>query len=296
MPVYQTNLFPQFYLVIIYSKSNLDWPECQRVFVCCLFVWHHVSFSLIFLCLIYRFSRHSMPQASLLWCEIGYCSPCQTSLREHRWPWPCGASPASSSLLPPPSGSQLCILTVLTFLSHWCYFLVALKLTPAVNVPAARDEKQKSGTYCKECTSVEAFTGLNARRQCSCHKNLTESEGVRWVWSHVSWDKDPVSHDAGHDTWAWVQESLHCEIWHWNVKFLVLNSPVLKQAATCHQPHGFQRRRGCQPFLSSGHGFLPAPDWRGAGPQGFPISLWDCGLAGQPIFPAASLSAVDPSG
>lgn len=197
MPAYQTNPLPHFHLIIIYSKSNLDWPECKRVIICCLFVLHRVPFSLIFLGLIYRFSRHSMPQASLLWCETGYCSPCQTSLREHRWPWPCGASPASSSLLPPPSGSQLCILTNPHLLVS---LLVALKLTPAVNVPAARDGKRKSGTYCEECTSVEAFTGLNARRQCSCHKNLTESEGLRWVWSHNA---------AGHNTWTWVQESLH---------------------------------------------------------------------------------------
>lgn len=58
-----------------------------------------------------RFSRHSMPQASLLWCEIGFCCPCPTLLRGHQWPWPCGASPVSLSLLPPPSGSQHCILT-----------------------------------------------------------------------------------------------------------------------------------------------------------------------------------------
>lgn len=58
-----------------------------------------------------RFSRHSMPQASLLWCEIGCCCPCPTSHRGRQWPWPCGASHVSLSLLPPPSGSQPCILT-----------------------------------------------------------------------------------------------------------------------------------------------------------------------------------------
>lgn len=81
----------------------------------------------------------------------------------------------------------------------------------------------------------------------------------------------------------------------WNVKSPVLNSP-LRQAAARDQPHGLQRRRGRQPLLPGGHGFLPAPDWRGAGPQGVPVGLWDRGLPGQPLFPAAGLSPVDPPG
>lgn len=58
-----------------------------------------------------RFSRHSTPQASLLWYETGCFCRCQTSLKEPQWPWPCGASPVSSSLLPRPSGSRPCILS-----------------------------------------------------------------------------------------------------------------------------------------------------------------------------------------
>lgn len=60
---------------------------------------------------LFRFSRRSTPQVSLLWYGIGCCCPCQTSPRGRQWPWPCGASPVSSSLPPPPSGSQPCILT-----------------------------------------------------------------------------------------------------------------------------------------------------------------------------------------
>lgn len=73
-------------------------------------------------------------------------------------------------------------------------------------------------------------------------------------------------------------------------------TPALYQTATRDQPNGFQRGGGCQPVLPGGYGFLPAPDWRGTGPQGFPVSLWDRGLARQPLLSAAGLPAVNPPG
>lgn len=77
---------------------------------------------------------------------------------------------------------------------------------------------------------------------------------------------------------------------------LSLTAPFLHQAATRDQPHGVQRRGGRQPLLPGGDGLLPAPDRRGAGPQGLPVGFRDRGVAGQPLLPAAGLPAVNPPG
>lgn len=77
---------------------------------------------------------------------------------------------------------------------------------------------------------------------------------------------------------------------------LFLSAAALCQTATRDQPHGLQWGRGRQSVLPGCHGLLPTPDRWGAGPQGFPVRLWDRGLARQPLFPAAGLPAVHPSG
>lgn len=73
-------------------------------------------------------------------------------------------------------------------------------------------------------------------------------------------------------------------------------APPLYQTATCDQPYGLQRGSGRQPVLPGGHGLLPAPDRRGARPQGLPVRVRDRGLAGEPLPPAAGLPAVHPPG
>lgn len=57
-----------------------------------------------------RCSRPCTARGSPPWSGTGSCCPSPTSRRGPRSPWPCGASPASSSARPPALGSQQCIL------------------------------------------------------------------------------------------------------------------------------------------------------------------------------------------
>lgn len=57
-----------------------------------------------------RFSRPCTAQGSRPWSGTGSCCPSPTSRRGARLRWPCGASPASSSVRLPARGSRRCIL------------------------------------------------------------------------------------------------------------------------------------------------------------------------------------------
>lgn len=60
--------------------------------------------------LSHRCSRRCTAPDSRPWSGTGSCCPSPTSPRGPQSPWPCGASPASSSAPPPARGSRPCIL------------------------------------------------------------------------------------------------------------------------------------------------------------------------------------------